>query len=114
MRPHKIKTEKAVITQKDATTWHYVYDFEYTDGTTRHNEVDRVFDGKERPVAAGRVETSEHWDEFNWVSRQTENGKLTGEIHSTISADRKTQTVHRTTVTATETFKEEIVFERAN
>ena len=114
MRPTQIKTEIAVITQKDPVTWHYAYDFEYVDGRKTHNETDRVFDGKERPTANGRIEVGEHWDEFNWVSRQTKDGKLVSEIHSTVATDRKTQTVHRTTVNETETIREEIVFERIN
>jgi hypothetical protein len=113
MTPNQIKTEVAVITQKDGNTWHYVYDFVYNDGSTRHNEVDRIFDGTARAVGDGLMETSTHWDEFNWLSRRTKDGKMTTEILSTISADRKTQTVHRTIVTAKETTKEEIIFERA-
>jgi hypothetical protein len=116
MRPTQILTEHAVISQKDGVTWHYVYDFEYKDGRKTHSETDRFFDGKERPTANGRVEVGRHPDAFNWISQQFTDGpdgrKLVSEIHSNISADGKTQTVRRTTVTAGETIKETIVFER--
>lgn len=116
MRPTQLVSENVAITQKDAVTWHYVYDFEFKDGRKTHNEQDRIFDGKERPVAEGTVEVGKHPDAHNWISQRFKDGKMIDERHSTISADGKTQTVQRTTVTATETgsqtIRESIVFER--
>ena len=117
MQPAAFVQETAVITQKSPSTWHYSYDFTYADGHITHSEADRVFDGTERPVSEGTVEVGQHPDGSTWITqlfRTGPNGSkvMASEINSTISADGKTQTVQRTTVTATETVKEKLVFER--
>ena len=117
MRPAAYVQETAVITQKSPSTWHYVYDFTYADGHMTHSEVDRVFDGTEHPVSEGTVEVGQHPNGSTWITQRFRTGPngskvMVQEFNSTISADGKTQTVVRTTVNATETIKETIVFER--
>ena len=77
------------------TTLHAAWDYLHSDGKTDHREFTIILDGKERPSTDGRSDTVAN----TRVDRNTldfvykRDGKVIGNMHTSISSDGKTMTI---------------------
>lgn len=101
------ETMKIVETGRDS--FKTITDITTKSGQNRHEELDRILDGKEHPTGAqGESEIVERPSESTRKITGKRDGKKIGEIISTVSPDGKVMTNHRNTSAGEET----LVFEK--
>lgn len=114
LRGNDIASETETITQTGPNTYTTTVDLATTSGVKRHLEISRVNDGKEHPATGvgfkreGRTEISQQITPSIRKITSKKDGKIIGEIISTLSPDGKVMTNHRTIGTT----EEVRVFER--
>lgn len=114
LRGNDIASETVTISQTGPNTYTTMIDLVTTSGVRRHLEISRVYDGKEHPATGvgfkqeGRTEISQQIIPSIRKITSKRDGKVVGEIISTLSPDGKVMT-NRRTIGATEEVR---VFER--
>jgi hypothetical protein len=109
-----LRVRQRPITQTGLNTYTTTVDLTTASGVKRHLEISRVNDGKEHPATGvgfkqeGRTEISQQIIPSIRKITSKKDGKVIGEIISTLSRDGKVMTNHRTIGTT----EEVRVFER--
>ena len=96
-----LTSETMTISETGPNTYTTTIDIVTKSGGKRHLEINRVNDGKEHPATGvgfkqeGRTEISRQINPFTREITAKRDGKVIGEITSTVSPDGKVMTNHR-------------------
>ena len=111
-------SETMTISQTGPNTYTTAFDIVTKSGENRHQEVKRIYDGKEHPVEGVNVKAegiSEVCEQINISTRKItrkRDGKVTGMLTSTVAPDRKTMTNTQTMTNTRTGTKEVLVYDR--